>query len=101
MCQTDYSDHCIVFIFLRDIVCSFFLFEFVLNMTNEKLTEQNQNSLLSKRLLIPGQHQHDFGNNETKPTKINSASSQIMNIKNPSTAFSYISTFRPIPFDTS
>jgi hypothetical protein len=33
-------------------------------MTDEKLTEQNHNSLLSKRLLIPKQHQDDFRNKE-------------------------------------
>jgi hypothetical protein len=81
-------------------------------MINEKPTEQKQNLLLSKILSMPDQRQHDFRkNNETshsfffssvqKPTRISSSSSQLMNIKNPLTAFNYISTFRPISFDTS
>ena len=56
-------------------------------------------------------HQHDFRNNEVphsflpssmqKQNKINSPSSQIMNIKNPLAALNYMSIFRPISFDSS
>ena len=80
-------------------------------MTNEKLTKQIQNSLLTKRVLMPEQYQHDFENNEPscsfcpslvqKQTKISSLPSQTMNIKNPLTAFNYMSMFRPMSFDTS
>jgi hypothetical protein len=78
---------------------------------DEKLTEQNPNSFLSKRLSMPGQYQHDFRNEETshsffpssilKQTRITSPSLQIMNNRSPLTALTYMSLFRPMPVDTA
>jgi hypothetical protein len=73
---------------------------------DEKLTKQNHNSFLSKKLSMPGQYHHDLRDQETshsilpssivKQTKINSPSSQTMNIKNPLIGFNYMSLFRPM-----
>jgi hypothetical protein len=80
-------------------------------MTDEKLTEHDHNSILSERLLMPEQYQYNSGNKETshslfpssmqKQTRTSSLPSQIINIRNPLTAFNYMSIFRPISFDTS
>lgn len=78
---------------------------------DEKVSEHNQNSFVSKRLSIPGQYYQDFRNEDISPslfpssvlkqTKITSPSLQAMNIKNPLTAFNYMSLFRPTPLDTA
>jgi hypothetical protein len=107
-CQTDFRDHFIVLIFF-DIL--FFLIELYLNMTDEKVSEQNHNSSLLKKLSMPVQYQYDFGNHETlqsffpsstqRQIKTSSPALQIMNNKNPLTAFNYMSMFRPMSLDTS